>query len=149
MLTMISEFVLSAGSIGPEIAERLGISAVGERVRGSARCEGGGPWRPGANSTEARGLALEASPLHQPLAELTRKGFTETVAELRARLDSMVSDTMRRSVRWPNGLNSALRRMAATLRAVGFEPRFSRNNGQGRRMVSVMPYAAQVRKDRQ
>ena len=35
------------------------------------------------------------------LAELAREGFTGTVAELRARLDYMVSDAMRRSVRWP------------------------------------------------
>ena len=100
----------------------------------------------------ARDLALEASPLYGPLAELAREGFTGTVAELRARLDSMVSDAMRRSVRWPkapNGLSSALRRMAATLRAAGIELQFSRNNEQGRRMVSVLPYAAQVRKDRQ
>ena len=77
-----------------------------------------------ANSAEARELALEASPLYQPLAELAREGFTGTVAELSARLDSMVSDAMRRSVRWPkalNGLSSALRRMAATLRAAGIE----------------------------
>ena len=86
------------------------------------------------------------------LAELAREGFTGTVAELRARLDSMVSDTMRRSVRWPkapNGLSSALRRMAATLRAAGIQLQFSRNNERGRRMVSVLPYATQVRKDRQ
>jgi hypothetical protein len=105
-----------------------------------------------ANSAEARDLALEASPLYQPLAELAREGFTGTVAELRARLDSMVSDAMRRSVRWPkapNGLSSALRRMAATLRAAGIELQFNRNNEEGRRMVSVLPYATQVRKDRQ
>ena len=105
-----------------------------------------------ANSAEARDLALEASPLYQPLAELAREGFTGTVAELRTRLDSMVSDAIRRSVRWPkapNGLSSALRRMVATLRAAGIELQFSRNNEQGRRMVSVLPYAAQVRKDRQ
>ena len=29
-----------------------------------------------ANSAEARNLALEASPLYQPLAELAREGFT-------------------------------------------------------------------------
>ena len=105
-----------------------------------------------ANSAEARNLAIEASPLCQPLAELAREGFTGTVAELRARLDSMVSDAMRRSVRWPkapNGLSSSLRRMAATLRAAGIELQFSRNNEEGRRIVSVVPYAAQVRKDRQ
>src|SRR5271169_3115419 len=66
----------------------------------------------GANCTEARDLALEASPLYAPLAELAREGFTGTVAELHTRLDSMVSDAMRRSVRWPkapNGLGNALR----------------------------------------
>ena len=45
-----------------------------------------------ANCAEARDLALEASPLYEPLAELAREGFTGTVAELHARLDSMVSD---------------------------------------------------------
>ena len=36
-----------------------------------------------ANSAEARDLALEASPLYEPLAALAREGFTGTVAELR------------------------------------------------------------------
>jgi hypothetical protein len=94
-----------------------------------------------ANSAETRDLALEASPLYQPLSELAREGFTGTVAELRARLDSMVSDAMRRSVRWPkapNGLGNALRRMATNLRAAGIELQFSRNDEKGRRMVSVL-----------
>ena len=93
------------------------------------------------NSAETRNLALEASPLYEPLAELAREGFTGTVAELRARLDSMVSDAMRRSVRWPkapNGLSNALRRMAPNLRAAGIELQFSRNDVQGRRVVSVV-----------
>ena len=101
-----------------------------------------------ANSAEARDLALEASPLYEPLAELAREGFTGTVAELRARLDSMVSEAMRRSVRWPkapNVLSNALRRMATNLRAAGIELQFSRNDEQGRRMVSVL-CAAHVRK---
>ena len=96
------------------------------------------------NSAEARDLALEASPLYQPLAELAREGFTGTVAELHARLDSMVSDAMRRSVRWPkapNGLGNALRRMATNLRAAGVELQFSRNDVQGRRVVSVVDTA--------
>jgi hypothetical protein len=37
-----------------------------------------------ANNAEARDLALEASPLYAPLAELAREGFTGTVAELHA-----------------------------------------------------------------
>jgi hypothetical protein len=100
------------------------------------------------NSAEARDLALEASPLYEPLAELAREGFTGTVAELHARLGSMVSDAMRRSVRWPkapNGLGNALRRMVTNLRAAGVELQFSRNDVQGRRVVSVVG-AAQIRK---
>jgi hypothetical protein len=100
------------------------------------------------NSAEARDLAREASPLYVPLAELAREGFTGTVAELHARLDSMVSDAMRRSVRWPkapNGLGNALRRMVTNLRAAGVELQFSRNDVQGRRVVSVVA-AAQSRK---
>ena len=100
------------------------------------------------NSAEARDLALEASPLYGPLAELAREGFTGTVAELHTRLDSMVSDAMRRSVRWPkapNGLGNALRRMVTNLRAAGVELQFSRNDVLGRRVVSVVD-AGQIRK---
>ena len=96
------------------------------------------------NSAEARDLALEASPLYRPLVELAREGFTGTVAELLARLDSMVSDATRRSVRWPkapNGLGSALRRIAGSLRAAGIELQFSRNDVLGRRVVSVVNLA--------
>ena len=94
-----------------------------------------------ANCAEARELALDASPLYGPLAELAREGFTGTVAELHARLDCMVSDALRRSVRWPkapNGLGNAFRRIANNLRAAGVELQFSRNDVQGRRVVSVV-----------
>jgi hypothetical protein len=94
-----------------------------------------------ANAAEAQGLALEASPLYQPLVELAREGFTGTVAELHARLETMVGDAMRRSVRWPkapNVLGNALRRMATNLRAAGIELQFSRNDVLGRRVISVL-----------
>ena len=150
MLTMISEFVLSAGSIGREIAERLADFALWVSAREEAL--GVQPGKAIAacrtNSAEARDLALEASPLYVPLAELAREGFTGTVAELHARLDSMVSDAMRRSVRWPKapkGLGNALRRMVTNLRAAVVELQFSRNDVQGRRVVSVVA-AAQIRK---
>jgi len=105
-----------------------------------------------ANSAEARDVALEASPLYHPLVELARQGFNGTIAELRARLEIMVGDATRRSVRWPkasNGLSSALRRMAATLRAAGIDLQFSRNNEQGKRMVSVLPYSRRFETNRQ
>ena len=94
-----------------------------------------------ANCAETRDLALEASPLYGPLAELAREAFTGTVAELHARLDSMVSDAIRRSVRWPkapNALSNVISRMAPNLRAAGIELHFSRNDEKGRRVVSVI-----------
>jgi len=93
-----------------------------------------------ANCAETRDLALEASPLYGPLAELAREGFTGTVAELHARLDSRVSDATRRSVRWPkaaHALGNALRRMVSTLRESGIELEFGRPDRRGRRIVSV------------
>jgi len=101
-----------------------------------------------ANSVEAQSLALETSPLYEPLVKLAREGFTGTVAELHARLQTMVSDAMRRSVRWPkapNGLGNALRRMATSLRAARIELQFSRNDVLGRRVVSLLD-ASQGRK---
>ena len=93
------------------------------------------------NNAEARDLALETSPLFGPLAELARDGFTGTVAELHTRLDCMVSDAMRRSVRWPkapNILSNALRRMATNLRDAGLEIEFSRPDHSGRKVISVL-----------
>ena len=93
-----------------------------------------------ANSAEARNLALEASPLYEPLSELAREGFTGTVAELRVRLESIASDARRRSARWPkaaHALGNALRRMVSTLRESGIELEFSRPDHSGRRIVSV------------
>ena len=51
----------------------------------------------------------------------------------------MMSESMRRSVRWPkapNALSNALRRMASNLRAAGIEIQFSRADTRGRRLVS-------------
>ena len=94
-----------------------------------------------SNRTETHTLALESSPLYEPVAELAHEGFSGTVTELHARLSSMMSESMRRSVRWPkapNALSNALRRMAANLRAVGIEIHFSRANIRGRSVVSLV-----------
>src|SRR5208282_4619362 len=94
-----------------------------------------------SNRAETHHLALESSPLYEPVAQLAREGFRGTVAELHTRLNCMMSDSMRRSVRWPkapNALSNALRRMASNLRAVGIEIRFSRADIQGRRVVSLV-----------
>jgi len=93
------------------------------------------------NRTETHNLALESSPLYEPVAELAQEGFSGTVTELHARLTSMMTESVRRSVRWPkapNALGNALRRMAANLRYAGIEIQFSRADIQGRRVVSLV-----------
>ena len=93
-----------------------------------------------ANRADARDLALESSPLYEPLQELAREGFRGTTAELLLRLNSMVSDGIRRSARWPkapNALGNTLRRMASNLRASGIELNSSRADRLGRRIISV------------
>jgi len=94
-----------------------------------------------SNRAEAHHLALESSPLYEPVAELAREGFSGTVAELLAQLNCMISKSMRHSVRWPkapNALSNALRRMASNLRAAGIEIQFSRADIRGRRVVSLV-----------
>ena len=94
-----------------------------------------------SNRTETHHLALESSPLYEPVAQLAQEGFSGTVTELHARLNCMMSESVRRSVRWPkapNALGNALRRMASNLRAVGIEIQFSRADILGRRVVSLV-----------
>jgi hypothetical protein len=94
-----------------------------------------------SNLTETHSLALESSPLYEPVAELAKDGFSGTVTELHARLASLVSESMRRSLRWPkapNALSNALRRMAGNLRAAGIDIQFSRANIRGRSVVSLV-----------
>ena len=91
------------------------------------------------NRAETHNLALESSPLCEPVAKLDREGFSGTVAELLVRLNCMMSESMRRSVRWPkapDALSNALRRMATNLRAAGIEIQFSRDI-RGRRVASL------------
>jgi len=111
-------------------------------------CEESLGMRPGetlttykSNRADTHHLALESSPLYEPVVKLAGEGFSGTVAELLARLNCMVSEGMRRSVRWPkapNALSNALRRMASNLRAVGIEIQFSRADIRGRRVVSLV-----------
>jgi hypothetical protein len=123
----------------PRLADFASWVSACEEALGMKSGEGMAAYK--VNRAEARDLVLESSPLYEPLTQLAREGFTGTVAELRARLDSMVSEAVRRSVRWPkapNVLGNALRRMATNLRAAGIELQFSRNDQHGRRMVSVL-----------
>ena len=93
-----------------------------------------------ANRADARNLALDSSPLYEPLRELARAGFRGSTAELLLRLNRMVSDGIRRSPRWPkapNALTNTLRRMASNLRAAGIELNSSRADRLGRRILSL------------
>jgi hypothetical protein len=93
-----------------------------------------------ANCADARNLALEASPVYEPLREVARAGFSGTSSELLFLLSKLASDSTRRSQRWPkapNALGNALRRMAGSLRSTGIEIYFNRADHQGRRVISV------------
>jgi len=93
-----------------------------------------------ANCAGARSLALEASPVYEPLREVARAGFSGTSSELLSLLSNLASDSTRRSRRWPkapNVLSNALRRMAGSLRSSGIEIYFDRRDHQGKRLISV------------
>jgi putative DNA primase/helicase len=122
-------------------------------------CEEGLGLKPGeaaaayhSNRAEAHDLALESSPLYEPVAKLAKEGFSGTIAELLARLNSTNGEHLRRSVRWPkapNALSSALRRMATNLRAAGIQLQFSRGDVQGKRLVSLVRGSEKIVSDRQ
>jgi hypothetical protein len=89
---------------------------------------------------DAQSLALEVSPLYEPIRALVGTGFCGTTAELLAQLNKLVSDDTRRSRRWPkapNALSNALRRMATNLHETGIELEFGRPEHSGRRIVSI------------
>jgi hypothetical protein len=93
-----------------------------------------------ANRADARNLALESSPLYEPLRELARDGFRGSTAALLVRLNATVSDATKRSARWPkapNALGNILRRMASNLRGAGVELSSSRAARLRRRIISV------------
>ena len=91
------------------------------------------------NRTDVQNLALEVSPLYEPLGELAEIPFRGTTTDLLAQLNRLVSDDTRRYPGWPkspSALGNALRRMAAYLRSAGIQLEFNRQHG-GKRMVSI------------
>jgi hypothetical protein len=93
-----------------------------------------------ANCCAGRELALESSPLFEPIRKLSRENFRGSTAQLLSRLNCIVSDGTRRSLHWPkapNALSSSLRRLAGNFRAAGIDLQFSRADVEGRRMVFV------------
>ena len=92
------------------------------------------------NRSEGRNLALESSPLYEPIQALAEEGFIGSGAELLVSLNRMRGENLRRSVRWPktpSALGTALRCIAGNLRAAGIEIEFSRADRRRRRMVSL------------
>jgi hypothetical protein len=93
-----------------------------------------------ANCAESRNLALEESPIYEPLREVARAGFSGTSSELLSLLCKVANDATRRSRRWPkapNALSNALRRITGNLRSSGIEIYFNRADHQGTRVISV------------
>jgi hypothetical protein len=103
------------------------------------------PWPPGTflanygkNREEAVDVALDASPLVQPLRDfLAGKGgqWEGTCQELLDGLNASVGDPTRRNRDWPEsprGLTGRLKRLAPCLRAVGVEVEFQRRTKHGR-----------------
>jgi hypothetical protein len=71
---------------------------------------------------------------------LAQEGFIGSGAELLVCLNSMLSENLRRSVRWPkapNALANTLRRMASNLRSAGIALNSSRADRLGRRILSL------------
>jgi hypothetical protein len=100
------------------------------------------------NRADSRNLALEFSPLYEPLRELAQEGFSGSTAELLIRLNSIASEHSRRSVRWPkapNALANALRRMASNLRGAGIDLQSSRIDRLGKRIISVNSVVGSVK----
>lgn len=85
------------------------------------------------NRADAHELALEASPLTEPLRTVADEGFTGTATELLARLGDLVSEEVTRRKSWPKSahtLGGALRRIAPDMRAVGISVVFERTGSR-------------------
>jgi hypothetical protein len=84
--------------------------------------------------SDAQSLALEVSPLYEPLRQLAGIPFRSTTSDLLAQLSRRASDDTRRTPGWPRGpsaLSNALRRMAAYLRSAGIVLEFHRQQHRG------------------
>jgi hypothetical protein len=87
------------------------------------------------NRADAHALALETSPISDPLRVIAAEGFRGTATELLLRLGGLVVDeTVTKGRAWPksaSALSGSLRRLAPSLRAIGVEVEFDRT-GPGR-----------------
>ena len=95
------------------------------------------------NRESANELALDASPVAQPLtALLDEGGFEGTATELMKKLNQKVDEATQRLKAWHRSgqaLSNTLRRLASNLRAKGVSVEFSRETDKKRRrVISIM-----------
>ena len=94
-----------------------------------------------SNRESANELALEASPVAQPLTTLLEDGEWEgTATQLMKELNQKVDEATQRLKAWPSSgraLSNALRRLAPNMLAKGIEVEFSREPHSRRRIVSL------------
>jgi hypothetical protein len=117
-------------------------------------CEPALGWPKGAfmrayvqNQFSANGLALEASPITEPVQALVRNGgFEGTASDLVEALTPHADESARRQRGWPaNGriLSNTLRRLAPNLRNCGIEVTFSRSPDRRRlRLITLQNVAS-------
>jgi hypothetical protein len=95
---------------------------------------------------EAHELALDGSPLAEPVRAVAAAGFIGTATELLARLADQVSEEVVRRKSWPANatrLSHELRRLAPNLRAVGIELEFGFKLPGSRRGIAVRGTASE------
>lgn len=96
-----------------------------------------------ANRDAANLLALESSPIVEPLTRLARRkeGFRGTATALLTELNSYVDSDVRRQKGWPTtprGLSGILRRLAPNLRGAKVDVVFLGHQGQTRDRLLVV-----------
>ena len=106
-------------------------------------------WREGSflrayvqNVSAANDLALEASPITEPVRRLVAEdAFQGTASDLLKVLADRTDESTRRQKGWPQngqGLSNTLRRLAPNLRKCGIEVAFSRTKDRRRRRLIIL-----------
>jgi hypothetical protein len=115
-------------------------------------------WRDGAflraytrNQASSNELALDASPMSEPVRRLVAKNdFQGTATELLQVLTERSDDPTRRQKGWPanaQALSNTLRRLAPNLRKIGIEVAFSKGKDRRRRRLIVLRDIASTSSD--
>jgi hypothetical protein len=103
------------------------------------------------NQTSSNELALDASPITEPVRRLVAEGdFQGTATELLKILTDRSDDPIRRQKGWPTnaqGLSNTLRRLAPNLRKIGIEVLFSKGKDRRRLRLIVLRDIASTSSD--